>query len=406
MAKSQDMNDLLLQKVGWIINNKDKGQIKLNKRIVECVKNYKEGIEQLQLRQDKNIYNDVVFDKSLGMVNETETDLENIESQINYLMDIFDNSLSQKQQWDIQMAIERLQNIKANKNKLRNMKKNYATKKKTEKNKLTFRENMKNMNTKFEQSFKKQKFKNAQKFSRNDDEFEKKFEILNQRIDNGFQLLKTNVSKSQDEYKFYPDQRLKQFVKENKNLKFRIQELENKNRNVSVQFEDLSTAFAGIIKSNQKLDDDFAQKGNIFKTSTGNFKRSQITNVLHKIENFRDYLELVDQTYQNVPKPFSKKLNKNKKKNSISQSKNVEIDLYLMCKEMQDLINENYILQKQIKTFQAKNNKKIIYRNSKNINLERLLENERFEKNFLLEKLVHFKKQFEQIEIILNSPLS
>jgi hypothetical protein len=340
------------------------------------------------------------------MVNETETDLENIESQINYLMDIFDNSLSQKQQWDIQMAIERLQNIKANKNKLRNMKKNYATKKKTEKNKLTFRENMKNMNTKFEQSFKKQKFKNAQKFSRNDDEFEKKFEILNQRIDNGFQLLKTNVSKSQDEYKFYPDQRLKQFVKENKNLKFRIQELENKNRNVSVQFEDLSTAFAGIIKSNQKLDDDFAQKGNIFKTSTGNFKRSQITNVLHKIENFRDYLELVDQTYQNVPKPFSKKLNKNKKKNSISQSKNVEIDLYLMCKEMQDLINENYILQKQIKTFQAKNNKKIIYRNSKNINLERLLENERFEKNFLLEKLVHFKKQFEQIEIILNSPLS
>lgn len=406
MAKSQDMNDLLLQKVGWIINNKDKGQIKLNKKIVECVKNYKEGIEQLQLRQDKNIYNDVVFDKSLGMVNETETDLENIESQINYLMDIFDNSLSQKQQWDIQMAIERLQNIKANKNKLRNMKKNYATKKKTEKNKLTFRENMKNMNTKFEQSFKKQKFKNAQKFSRNDDEFEKKFEILNQRIDNGFQLLKTNVSKSQDEYKFYPDQRLKQFVKENKNLKFRIQELENKNRNVSVQFEDLSTAFAGIIKSNQKLDDDFAQKGNIFKTSTGNFKRSQITNVLHKIENFRDYLELVDQTYQNVPKQFSKKLNKNKKKNSISQSKNVEIDLYLMCKEMQDLINENYILQKQIKTFQATNNKKIIYRNSKNINLERLLENERFEKNFLLEKLVHFKKQFEQIEIILNSPLS
>jgi len=232
--------------------------------------------------------------------------------------------------------------------------------KKTEKNKLTFRENMKNMNTKFEQSFKKQKFKNAQKFSRNDDEFEKKFEILNQRIDNGFQLLKTNVSKSQDEYKFYPDQRLKQFVKENKNLTFRIQELENKNRNVSVQFEDLSTAFAGIIKSNQKLDDDFAQKGNIFKTSTGNFKRSQITNFLHKIENFRDYLELVDQTYQNVPKPFSKKLNKNKKKNSISQSKNVEIDLYLMCKEMQDLINENYILQKQIKTFQAKNNKKII----------------------------------------------
>jgi hypothetical protein len=49
------LNDLLLQKVGWIINNKDKGQIKLNKRIVECVKNYKEGIEQLQLRQDKNI---------------------------------------------------------------------------------------------------------------------------------------------------------------------------------------------------------------------------------------------------------------------------------------------------------------------------------------------------------------
>jgi len=130
VTKTQDMNDLLLQKVGWIINNKDKGQIKLNKRIVECVKNYKEGIEQLQLRQDKNIYNDVVFDKSLGMVNETETDLENIESQINYLMDIFDNSLSQKQQWDIQMAIERLQNIKANKNKLRNMKKNYATKKK------------------------------------------------------------------------------------------------------------------------------------------------------------------------------------------------------------------------------------------------------------------------------------
>jgi Rps23 Pro-64 3,4-dihydroxylase Tpa1-like proline 4-hydroxylase len=70
--------------------------------------------------------------------------------------------------------------------------------------------------------------------------------------------------------------------------------------------------------------------------------------------------------------------------------------------ESQDLINENYKLQKRIEKLGVENNnKKIIYRNPKNMSLERLLENERLEKEFLVKKLVNFQKEFANIAYMM-----